>query len=169
MSKENHIDIVKFLSNDLSANDHKKAQKHLSQCDICIENVSKAAVLLQDDELNHWERLSEKESLLALKSLDMPSEEKVMHALPKEKISENFSQKIHQKAVCFYEWLTETLAPPIALQPAYAKIRSDEAPEKITKTPFVQITKNISDIALQIIIQKIAPNQISIKIMQSKR
>ncbi|MBF0451652.1 MAG: hypothetical protein HQK75_13175 [Candidatus Magnetomorum sp.] len=169
MSKENHIDIVNFLSGGLTAKEHKKAQKHLSHCDICLENISKAAVLLQDDELNNWERLSEKESLLALKSLDISSEKHVMTPLPAKKIIEDFSQKVHHNAIRFHEWLTKTLTPPIGLQLAYAKIRSDESSSgEITQTPFVQLSKDISDIELQIIIKKIAMNQISIKIIQLK-
>ncbi|KPA16150.1 hypothetical protein MHK_003647 [Candidatus Magnetomorum sp. HK-1] len=168
MSKENHIDIVNFLSGDLTAKEHKKAEKHLAHCDICLENISKAAILLQDDELNNWERLSEKESLLAYKSLDMAPEKNVMNDTSGKQIIEDFSQKVHQNALRFYQWVTYTFTPPhIGLQPAYAKIRSDEeSSEKITQTPFVQLSKNLSDIELQIIIKKIATNQISIKVIQ---
>jgi hypothetical protein len=164
MSKENHIDIVNFLSGDLTAKEHKKAEKHLAHCDICLENISKAAILLQDDELNNWE------SLVALKSLDMAPEKNVMNKMSGKQIIEDFSQKVHQNALRFYQWVTDTFTPPpFGLQPAYAKIRSDnESSEKITQTPFVQLSKNLSDIALQIIIKKIAHHQISIKIIQLK-
>jgi hypothetical protein len=140
-------ELIDYIENRLPDRDRKRVVHHLSECDVCLEEVVTARGMLRNENFTEFEPVPEAVTRDALRIASESTEESVFKDL-----WENQKRKWKNTIYELLHWSTLQLAT----------VRGDK---KILSDNLILIEKIFSEFKAQIEIEKTGPDKANIKVL----
>lgn len=106
--------VVSYVAGDLPNNERDRLAEHISKCDNCMENIASAIKIMEDNYLDAWEPMPEKDARIVVEKVDR----NLLRLSPEP-------SSLREKAVKkrFLKWVSG-LTPDFSLQYGFARAPS---------------------------------------------